>query len=110
MGANVVVKKGNGKPFVEYEDIWQATNARLKEYDQALRDSGSPDIYVGYSSNDGFIFRPGPMTSPNARLHQSNVASTNTSKTFGGNVAHNITKKEIQQYNIKHPNEIAGDL
>lgn len=108
MAANVVVKKGSGKPFVEYEDVWQSANARLKDYDEQLRDSGAPDIYVGVSSGpngtrpilniDNSAAGYSNTTKPNA--YRANVAGTASSIKQGG-----MTKDEIIDFNLRHPNE-----
>lgn len=90
--------------------IEHAVDHTLDHYDQVLRSHGAPDVYVGGTyGNNGFTpnIQVTPQSSgyggiPNGKpvAYTANAAKTASSIKQGG-----MTKDEIMDFNIRHPNE-----
>lgn len=97
-----------------YQAAENKVNHTLKHYDQVLRSHGAPDFYIGATSaNDGMTWSPkiqintnnqykGQPQANKPKAYSANAAKTASSIKQGG-----MTKDEIQDFNIKHPNETA---
>lgn len=111
-----------GKKWKQAEDKVSDT---LKHYDHVLRSHNAPDMYIGVNStddgktwnlttsnNDGTVitgnhsggYNYGNVGRSNTTAYKANAAGTANKIAQGG-----MTKDDILKYNMKHPNEIAGD-
>lgn len=97
-------------------------NASFNGQNMTMIGTNQPSWYVGYSSNNGYgaeingigiqngtpYYKPtynyGNVGSNNTTAYKANVAGTANKIAQGG-----MTKQDIIKYNMKHPNEIAGD-
>lgn len=85
------------------------------------REKGNAGVYVGYDSNNGYtVSTPyyGPKADRlwndgyrygNSRRNNTSAYSRTTAATAKDIAQGGMTKDEVIDYNLKHPNEIAGD-
>lgn len=90
----------------------------LEHADKILREHGAPDMYVGmtydgeglkpsYTSVDGTVRMGSPNTAPNTIPRVPAAYSRTSARTANDIAQGGMTKQEVQEFNIKHPNETA---
>ncbi len=89
----------------------------LKHYDEVLRSHDAPDMYVGVSStDDGTSWNPNIKiesnnqvqgTSYNPKPRPNSGYSRTTAATAKDIAQGGMTKDEVIEFNMKHPNETA---
>lgn len=88
----------------------------LEHADKMLREHGAPDVYMGmtyngeglkpsYTSVDGTVHMGSPNTAPNTIPRVPAAYSRTSARTANDIAQGGMTKQEVQEFNIKHPNE-----
>lgn len=88
----------------------------LGEADEWLRENGTPDMYLGmtydgealkpsYTSIDGTVQMGSPNTAPNTIPRVPAAYSRTSARTANDIAQGGMTKQEVQEFNMKHPNE-----
>lgn len=83
----------------------------LDHYDEVLRSHNAPDVYIGASyGENGFTpnVQVNPGARPTASTGKPNAYSRNTARTANDIAQGGMTKDEVVEFNIRHPNETAG--
>lgn len=90
-----------------WTEIENSIGKWIENADAKMREWGMPDIYVGYNSNSGLNANINTNNNiggipQKPKAYQANAAKTASSIKQGG-----MTKNEVQEFNMKHPNETA---